>query len=484
MAATAAAWSASKSREAIPKDVQKIFERFDADNSGKLSRSEVTQAVKILLLPKVDSAIVLPKAALDSFMQGKQEIDLVEFATGYKEVAKAPEKVVGSILGTKQLPAQHEVWQAYRHKYTVGFVAACIVGNFLINIIEKEIDPNPNDLKFGPFWAACDFTFNIIFVVELWANMWGYGGPVREWWNSGWNVFDSIIVTVGVLTMTPALGPPLDKLKLMRAFRVFRLFKRIKPLNKIIVALIKSIPAVFYAFVVMFIFFCIYAILAVELFRDFGEGGFYYTYDEHGNRTAIDSETARGHIHGLEYYGTFMRALYTLFQVQTGELWSEAVARPLIFGLYQDNATLVGFFFVSFVILMQVVLINVVVAVLLDSFATPPGEDDGDAMANAGSGEDPAEAFKKQLETLHGACAEVLKSVPASIGSPTPAALPVPAATLPAPGSTTDEKLNQILSQMAVLAQSVAECRAEVASIKGGGKHDDVNSAYAAPYGA
>merc|ERR1712137_937529 len=69
-------------------------------------------------------------------------------------------------------------------------------------------------------------------------------------------------------------------------------------------------------------------------------------------------------------YGDFMRALYTLFQVMTGESWSEAVVRPLLFGLYKNNALFVGIFFVSFIILTQIVLINVVVAVLLENFVT------------------------------------------------------------------------------------------------------------------
>merc|ERR1712137_689183 len=190
------------------------------------------------------------------------------------------------------------------------------------------------------------------------------GGPLG-------GLFDTIIVVVGVLTMANVLGPPLDKLKLMRAFRVFRLFKRIQSLNSIIVALLKSIPGVVNAFVVMLVFYCIYAILAVELFRDFGEGGVYYTYDSRTNFQATnDAHSARGYVLGIEYYGDFMRALYALFQVMTGESWSEAFVRPLIFGLYKNNATTAGVFFVSFIILTQIVLINVVVAVLLENFVT------------------------------------------------------------------------------------------------------------------
>merc|ERR1712032_1369309 len=123
------------------------------------------------------------------------------------------------------------------------------------------------------------------------------------------------------------------------------------------------------AFVVMVVFFCIYAILAVELFRDFGIDGTYSTYDHTTGETAtLGAKSERGFMLGIEYYGTFMRALYTLFQVMTGESWSEAVARPLLFGWSNDNAVVVGFFFVSFMMLTQFVLINVVVAVLLEKF--------------------------------------------------------------------------------------------------------------------
>jgi hypothetical protein len=193
--------------------------------------------------------------------------------------------------------------------------------------------------------------------------------------------------------MINALQPPLDQLKLLRAFRVFRLFKRVQSLNKIIVALIRSIPGVANAFLVMLIFFCIYAILAVELFRDFGKDGYYVTYNEVGNRTEISAETPRGLNTGLEYYGTFMRALFTLFQVMTGDSWAEAIARPLLFGFNRSltlSAIITGAYYVSFVILTNMVLINVVVAVLLDKFveqpqqSNPPVDESNTADENPG----------------------------------------------------------------------------------------------------
>ena len=58
-------------------------------------------------------------------------------------------------------------------------------------------------------------------------------------------------------------------------------------------------------------------------------------------------------------------------QVLTGESWSEAIARPLVYGTDSvnapsSNAVIAAVFFVIFLLLNSIVLINVVVAVLLE----------------------------------------------------------------------------------------------------------------------
>ena len=68
----------------------------------------------------------------------------------------------------------------------------------------------------------------------------------------------------------------------------------------------------------------------------------------------------------------------------TGESWSEAVARPTLLG---DSAVLTGIFYVSFILITQIVMVNVVVAVLLEKMVEDPRdelddeEDDADAPA-------------------------------------------------------------------------------------------------------
>ena len=199
----------------------------------------------------------------------------------------------------------------------------------------------------------------------------------------------------------------------------------------------------------MFIFFCIYAILAVELFRDFGcerpvanaannasaldvsmavgassaadvwsgpvfcTASVYYTIDEQGRNVSVDATTGRGINVGREYYGTFMRALFTLFQVMTGESWSEAIARPLLFGFSSSlttSAIVIGAFFTSFIILMQMVLINVVVAVLLDKFVDSPAPAEQE-MEPQGGPADPDVGPAQLLSSLSEDPAQLLSSL-------------------------------------------------------------------------
>ena len=77
---------------------------------------------------------------------------------------------------------------------------------------------------------------------------------------------------------------------------------------------------------------CIYAILATELFRDVGLGGkliFFPLPDAAETpRTVVkDYYTARTGEFGREYFGTFGRSLFTMFQVLTGDSWAEAIGR-------------------------------------------------------------------------------------------------------------------------------------------------------------
>merc|ERR1712187_1009727 len=209
-------------------------------------------------------------------------------------------------------------------------------------------------------------------------------------WTNGWNVFDFVVVVIGILDTAYVDLGPMKMLRMMRAFRTFRLFKKVKSLNKIIVSLVHAVPGMMNAFFINALFMFIYAVLAVELFG-YAESIHLNCWEKDSpviaNMDGFDKEliandteghffflagekhqiTARGMCWGVEYYSTFGRSLYTLFQILTGDSWSEAVVRPIF--QFFDNAFdqfFAGIFFCSFIMLNALVLINVVVAVLLD----------------------------------------------------------------------------------------------------------------------
>lgn len=284
------------------------------------------------------------------------------------------------------LPRQKMVKDFYEGKQCQMTVAGLIVINFTITCIQKEIDPQ--EAHHEKVWYALNMLFNVLFTIELLVNLYG-----RWWclfWSSAWNVFDFTVVTVGIIDMAWTDMPgALRLIRLLRAFRVFRLFNRVESMRKVVESIIKAVPGVMNAFLINFILICIYAVLSVDFFSLLYKN----CHDKDDFDGPLPMITGRGECWGSDYYGTFFKALYTMFQVLTGESWSEAAARPAL-AYYMDKEDVVFtiityFFFYSFVICNSFVLLNVVVAVLMDGMnSAAPASDEAasDPQANPGTG--------------------------------------------------------------------------------------------------
>jgi len=252
-----------------------------------------------------------------------------------------------------------QIFRFYHHLYVQVLVGGLIISNFFVECVQRQIDPQQDHYK--PVWQGIEDFFAVAFLIELLVNL--YGAWCRPFFSQPWNYFDMFVVGVGILMLarTPLPGP-LSLVRMLRAFRVFRLFGRIPSLRKIIRSIELAIPGVMNAFIIMLIVVCIYAVLAVDLFSK------YYTLAAPGTPGKM---TSRGEIYGEEYYGSFSRALYTLFQILTGESWSEVCVRPVFVASPDVGENIVSaVFFISFVLICSVVLLNVVVAVLLDGMSS------------------------------------------------------------------------------------------------------------------
>ena len=293
-----------------------------------------------------------------------------------------PDKPVEDVIAEIQLAAPtHGFWKCqpqaaalYLNIYVQLAVAVLIVLNFLTNIAEKQFWPSGSEDSEGGIYfrlfGVLEYGFNAFFTVELVLNMYAFW--FKQFWASGWNVFDFLVVSVSFVTMAGGGSDSLKMLRMVRAFRVFRLFKRVESLRKILVALINAVPGMLNAFFLMLLVMCIYAILAVEFFRDEGHGG--TMVFESGDEQPYT--TLRGNDFGREYFGNFGKALFTLLQVLTGDSWSEAVGRPLLQSWSSAGA---GFFFSTFILIHSIILINVVIAVLLEKMVTTDDASDDDS---------------------------------------------------------------------------------------------------------
>ncbi|KAH8068401.1 low voltage-gated calcium channel [Aureococcus anophagefferens] len=321
-----------------------------------------------------------------------------DLAPGGRGSASPP---LGRLSRAENVAAEGGVRATFRNMKVQIFVACLIPANFIVSATARfGVDPTPTRAR-GLRRAVLEH------VRAPW--FWLF-------WGDGWNVFDFITVAVGWITEVGIELPgPLGMLRMVRALRVFRLFKRVKSLRKILESLARAVPGVANAFLIMLITMCIYAILAVDFFQAEGRDGVFHfesgatkldaqrgllerreasagrrvppavsgagatrfwvdNFDGTGligdvtpargewlahHEKQVDGAgtyyTPRGNEWGHEYFGTFGKSLFTLFQVLTGDSWAEAIGRPLLEGWFPMSTAL---FFVSFILLHSVVLIN------------------------------------------------------------------------------------------------------------------------------
>lgn len=252
---------------------------------------------------------------------------------------------------TFTLPHQKAVLEVYTSDRCQVLLAILIFANFLVTAAEKQVGKNTDDYGiFGQF----EWFFTVIFALELLFNM--YGNWFFQFYHSAWNWFDLTVVSVSLISLAVDALPGISILRLLRAFRVFRLFKRLESLRRIVVALESSIPGCLNAFGILIIISAIYSILGVEFFEDVEFASDY------------------------PYYNTFLNAMLTQFQVMSGDSWAENIARPCM--KHYDVGFYAAMFFVSYILIADLLLVNVVVAVLMEKFCAT-----NDAENNIGADE-------------------------------------------------------------------------------------------------
>ncbi len=249
----------------------------------------------------------------------------------------------------------HRLEQIVKSNYFQGGILALI----LLAAIIVGLETSPKlTAQFGALLGVINNLVLWAFVVEAVMKMAQHGRHFLRYFKDPWNVFDFLILVVCFLPVNAGYAAVF---RMARVVRALRLVTALPKLQLIVNCLLKSIPAMFYVGVLLSLMFYVYAVMGVFLFRE------------------------NDPIH----FRDLPTSLLSLFRVVTLEDWtdvmyiqmygSDVYAYPNTTGIIPVSKAqpLVGAaFFVSFVFLGTMIMLNLFIGVILNSMTE--AQDDAD----------------------------------------------------------------------------------------------------------
>jgi voltage-gated sodium channel len=238
--------------------------------------------------------------------------------------------------------AQHVVQSALFQRTITGVIlfAAVLVG------VETD---KAMVAAHGDLLHVLDSIVLAIFCAEIVLKLVALSPKPWRYFLDAWNVFDFVIV---VACLLPLGSQSATVLRLLRLLRVLRLVHALPRLQVLVGTLLKSLPSMGYVGLFLAMHFYVYGVAAVFLF---------------GENDPV-------------HFGSLPLAVLTLFIVVTGENWSTTLYTQMYgcerFGYdgmealcTASNAqpVLASLFFVSFIVLGTMVILNLVIGVVMNS---------------------------------------------------------------------------------------------------------------------
>ncbi|NXM91123.1 CAC1H protein, partial [Oenanthe oenanthe] len=274
-------------------------------------------------------------------------------------------------------PARRYIHSLCTSHYLDLFITFIIGVNVITMSMEHYNQPKSLDeaLKY------CNYVFTIVFVFEALLKLVAFG--FRRFFKDRWNQLDLGIVLLSIvgitleeIEMNAALPINPTIIRIMRVLRIARVLKLLKMatgMRALLDTVVQALPQVGNLGLLFMLLFFIYAALGVELF---------------GKLDCTDENPCEG----LSRHATFTNfgmAFLTLFRVSTGDNWNGIMKDTLRECTREDKHCLTYLpvispvYFVTFVLIAQFVLVNVVVAVLMKHLEESNKEAKEDAEMDA-----------------------------------------------------------------------------------------------------
>ncbi|MCB0346366.1 MAG: ion transporter [Bdellovibrionales bacterium] len=216
------------------------------------------------------------------------------------------------------------------------------------------LETNESIVSSAPeLFEALEHLIVAFFLVELTIRIAAYGSKPWRFFRNGWNVFDFVIITLCALPLAPQ---PIPWNRVARVLRMLRLVTALPRLRLLVRALVSTIPSIGYVSMLLMLHFYIYAVVGTFLF---------------GKNDPV-------------HFGSLHIALVSLFRVLTLEDWTDLMYIQMYgsakygYDIYPEAALVAQstafpvvsvLFFISFVLLGTMIILNLFVGVMLNSIA-------------------------------------------------------------------------------------------------------------------
>ncbi|XP_054606437.2 voltage-dependent T-type calcium channel subunit alpha-1H isoform X2 [Nothobranchius furzeri] len=250
-----------------------------------------------------------------------------------------------------------------------------------INVFTMSIEHYNQPQYLEEVLKYCNYVFTFIFVFEALLKLVAFG--FQRFFKDRWNQLDVAIVALSIMGITLEelkmkaalpINPTIIRImRVLRIARVLKLLKMAKGMRALLDTVMQALPQVGNLGLLFMLLFFIYAALGVELF---------------GKLECTDSNPCEG----LSRHATFENfgmAFLTLFRVSTGDNWNGIMkdtlreCHPKDTHCFSYLPWISPIYFVTFVLMAQFVLVNVVVAVLMKHLEESNKEAKEDAEMDA-----------------------------------------------------------------------------------------------------
>ena len=206
-----------------------------------------------------------------------------------------------------------------------------IVGVIVANAVVLGLDTYESiDRDGGATLSLLNDIFLGIFVVEIAIRIAAFGSRPQDYFRDGWNVFDFVVIGASFL---PGVRENITLLRVIRLLRVVRIVSVFPDLRFLLRGMVRSLPPIGSMAVLTVLLIYIYGMVGWLLFEETDPAD----------------------------WGNLGQAMLSLFVVLTLESWPDIMETVI------DDHPAAWIYFVSYVLIASFLLINMVIAILINS---------------------------------------------------------------------------------------------------------------------